>query len=438
MTARETSKVGDALRAALAKNPRVAAWQVLSTRRSGLQTYLVRTELENQRHTDDETHEVTVFVKNGDKVGRAAVTLGAGEEAAVPRRVEDAVFMAGLGGDAPWALPGPAAMPKVERFDPALGATQVRATSKSLVEAWRAAVAAESGVRPSSMELFCGEEWLTLTNSAGLRAESNATRVSLLTLLLADGGKPSERYSWDERRRAADLDVRAIVHHVADEARDLTRATLPPSGRYPVLIDAEEISALLAPVQANSSGDSLYQKASRFEVGKPLPIEVKGGEPLNVISNALTPFGLTSYAFDGNGVAGQRVELVKDNVFVQPWATKQNADYLKTPATGGFANWELPAGKTALAELTAGDGPILYVRNFSWLTPDQGRGNFGSEVRIGWLYEKGARRPIKGGTVSGNVFAALGTARWSKETTFLGDYTGPAAVRFENLTVAGA
>ena len=41
-------------------------------------------------------------------------------------------------------------------------------------------------------------------------------------------------------------------------------------------------------------------------------------------------------------------------------------------------------------------------------------------------------------TVSGNVFAALGTARWSKETTFLGDYLGPEAVRFENLTVAGA
>jgi hypothetical protein len=40
--------------------------------------------------------------------------------------------------------------------------------------------------------------------------------------------------------------------------------------------------------------------------------------------------------------------------------------------------------------------------------------------------------------VSGNVFAALGTARYSKETVFLGDYLGPAAVRFEGLTVAGA
>jgi predicted Zn-dependent protease len=164
---------------------------------------------------------------------------------------------------------------------------------------------------------------------------------------------------------------------------------------------------------------------------------MKGGEPFSVASNATAPYGLNSYAFDGNGVPGQRVEIVKDGVFNAAWATKQQADYLKIAPTGGFSNWELPAGKTPLADLTAGDGPVLYVRNFSWLTPDQARANFGSEVRIGYLYEKGVRKPIKGGSVSGNVFAALGTARWSKETAFLGSYRGPAAVRFEGLTISG-
>ena len=48
------------------------------------------------------------------------------------------------------------------------------------------------------------------------------------------------------------------------------------------------------------------------------------------------------------------------------------------------------------------------------------------------------RKPVKGGTVSGNVFSALGTARYAKETVFRADYFGPAAVRFEGLTIAGA
>src|SRR5262249_21156021 len=161
-----------------------------------------------------------------------------------------------------------------------------------------------------------GEEWQTLVNSAGLEARSHATRVSLLTLLLASGDKAAERISWEERRRASDLDVKAIVGRAAEEARDLTHASLPPSGTYPVLIDAEESGALLSPVQQNASADALYQKSSRFEVGKALPIESKGGEPLTVISNATAPYGLSSYPFDGSGVPGQRVVLVKDGVFV--------------------------------------------------------------------------------------------------------------------------
>ncbi len=426
-----------ALRAALERDTRVRAWQIQRVRREGFQTYLVRTETETERRTAGETIEATVFVANGDRLGRATVTLSPGDGAGVAERVEAAVFMAGLGGDAPWTLPAAGPVPAVAAFDPALAAGRARDTARAIAAAWRAEAVAHAGVRPSSMELFTGEETLSLENSAGFSGEWRATRVSLLTLLLADGGRPSERYSWEERRRASDLDVPRIVARAAEEARDLTRATPPPSGRYPVVIDAEEVAAFLAPIQQHSSGDALHQKSSRFEIGKPLPIESKGGEPLHVASNATLPFGLASYAFDGSGVAGRRVEIVKDGVFAHPWAGKQQADYLKIEATGAFSNWELPAGRTPLAELTAGDGPVLYVRSFSWLTPDQARGNFGSEVRVGTLYEKGERRPVKGGTVSGNVFAALGTARWSRETVFLGNYSGPEAVRFENLTVAG-
>jgi len=426
-----------ALRAALTGDKRIRGWQIQRVRRAGFQTYLVRTEPESERRTEGVTTEATVFVENGDKLGRAGVTLFAGDGAAVADKVEAAVFMAGLGGDQPWSLPAASPVPAVATFDPALSGDRARATARELAAAWRTEAVAHAGVRPSSMELFCGEDTVSLENSAGFAGEWRGTRVSLLTLLLADGEKPSERYSWEERRRVSDLDVRRIVARAAEEARDLTRAVVPPSGQYPVVIDAAEIAALLNPIQVHSSGDSLYQKSSRFELGKPLPIEAKGGEPFSLATNAALPYGLQSYAFDGTGIGGRRVEIVKDGVFTNAWVGKQQADYLKVAATGAFSNWELPAGKTPLADLTGGDGPVLYVRNFSWLTPDQARGNFGSEVRVGYLYEKGARKPIKGGTVSGNVFAALGTAKWSKETVFLGEYSGPAAVRLEGLTVAG-
>ncbi len=437
-TTSPTSPTVEALRKELARNKRVHAWQLRSTRHVGSQTYLVKTQLESERQTSGETHELTVFVKNGELLGRATATLDDQSAAAAERRIDESVYMAGLGGDAPWTLPTADQWPEVQIFDPALSAAQARATSRAVADAWRAEAAAHPGVRPSSMELFCGEEWTTLENSAGLVAHGSATRISLLTLLLGEGSKPSERYSWVERRRASDLDVKDIVGRAAEEARDLTRAVVPPSGQYGVIIDADEIVGLMAPIETNASGEGLYQKSSRFEVGKPLPGEAAKGESFNMYSNAIAPYGLTSYVFDGNGVAGRRVQIVKDGVFTQPWATKQFADYLHMTPTGGFANLEIPTGNTPLETLKNGDGKVLYVRSFSWLTPDQQRGNFSSEVRVGYLYEKGVRTPIKGGSVSGSVFSALGAAHYAKEQVFRGDYLGPEGIRFDGLTVSGA
>src|SRR5205814_1241433 len=212
----ERSALAGALVSALSSDRRLAAWQVRSTRRSERQTYLVRTQLESQRHTEGETCVAEIHVKNGELLGRTTMSLVPGDAGGIAKRLDDAVYMAGMGGDAPWTLPGP-------------------------------------GERP---------------------------RIDLM-----------------------------------DEAHDLTHAAPPPTGQYPVVIDAEEISNLLAPIRVNASGPSLYQKSSRFEPGKPLSEEVQSGEPLNLFSNATAPYGLASYAFDANGVAGQRVQIVKDGTF---------------------------------------------------------------------------------------------------------------------------
>jgi predicted Zn-dependent protease len=427
-----------AIRAALARRTGIHAWQLQSDERSGFQTYLVRDAAESERRVHGESHTLTVFVKHGDLLGRSTRTLGPADAAQLDARIDEAVFMAGLGGDAPWELPRSAAAVDVPLFDPLLADARVRETSRSVADRWRAAVQKQHGARPSSMELFCGGNVTTLANSAGLELTTRGSRVSMLTLLLADGTHPSERQSYDERRRIADLDVEGIVTRVATQAHDLTEAAPPPSGSYAVVLDAEELTNFLAPIQNQSSAVGLYQKSSRFEAGKPLPIPAGGGEPLTVVSNATAPYGLQSYAFDGDGVPGQRVEIVKDGVFARPWATKQFADYLGTSATGGWANWEVPAGKTPVAELLANGGRVLQVCAFSWLLPDGNRGDFGSEIRVGYLYENGTRRTVKGGTVGGNVFTALGTAHWAQETVFRGDYLGPQAVRFEGLTVSGS
>lgn len=438
MSLLSNNRTCQSLKRALSAHARVVAWQIQLVQGSGRQTYLVLTEPETMRTTQVETITANVFVRDGDTLGQASITLNPAEAAEAEKRVDEAVYMAGLGGDELWSLPGSAPTPDVEMFDPSVAGARAAATSRGLVEAWRAAIG-RSAADPSSMELFLGAADTALENSMGFEAEYRSTRLSLLSIVLARAnGKETERVSWEERRRAEDLNVAEIVGDAAGEATDLTRATLPPTGDYPVLIDAREMAALLSPIQANASAQGLYRKSSRFEIGESLPIEGEGGEKLTFVTNAVMPYGLTSYAFDGNGVAGRRVELVKDNVFVRPWATKQYADYLGVEPTGAFANLELPTGEIPLADLQSDSGPVLHVRSFSWLTPDQARGDFSSEIRVGYLYENGKRRPIKGGSVSGNLFKALGGAHYAKDRVFLGSYLGPAAVRIEGVSVTGS
>ena len=152
------------------------------------------------------------------------------------------------------------------------------------------------------------------------------------------------------------------------------------------MIDADEITALLARSRANASAESLYQKSSRFEIGKPLPIEAKGGEPLDRgLERGRALRALRATRSTSTASAGQRIEIVKDGVFAQAWATKQFADYLGTRPTGGFANWELPAGKTPLADLLGGEERVLSCGRSRGSLPMPARGNFGSEIRVGYL-----------------------------------------------------
>src|SRR6185295_15268195 len=103
-----------ALKAELARNSKLKAWQLRTVRRSGFQTYLVKTQLESERWVENLACEATVFVANGDKLGRAVVTLRPEESADFAARVDEAAYMASLGGDSPWELPRAGSWPKVE------------------------------------------------------------------------------------------------------------------------------------------------------------------------------------------------------------------------------------------------------------------------------------------------------------------------------------
>jgi PmbA protein len=162
-------------------------------------------------------------------------------------------------------------------------------------------------------------------------------------------------------------------------------------------------------------------------------------DPVTIVSDATMPFGTRSRVFDDEGLPGKRVTLIEDGVLKNFWAEQRYADYLAIPATGPVGTLVLNAGTQTGEEMLAPtSAPLFYVVTFSAMDPDHITGDFSGEIRLGYMVTSAGTRPIKGGTVSGNVFSAFAQAQLSRDTVFLGDYHGPRLVRFNSMTITGS
>ena len=435
----------------LDQHPGVHDWLIRHLRSASTQYYLAGGSPENARTSESERLEVEVHNDHpaqrggGPSRGSASITLLPAEALRVSERIEQAVFMAGLTDNPPYGLPGPAVYPSVLTADRLLEVEPAR-IARDLGEQVRAAVAAERDVSLASAEFFIDRITLTLVNSRGIRAEREGTSLLAdLVLLARDPATNAETEAHVEVRRRAleQLDLAALARRQAQYARDTLRDGVPATGRFPVIVSGDALHHLLgghglSPFAFRSSAQYKYQQLSPWEVGRSIFGDVTPtGDPLTVYANAILPWGTRSAPFDDEGHPGQRLLILEHGVLQSFWATQRYAEYLGLPPTGSFGNLEVLPGSMPFADMWGGDGSLLHVVAFSAMSPDPVTGNFVGEIRLGYEKRGGEVRPIKGGSLSGNLFADLAAARFSPETVMLGDYLGPQAARFPALTVSG-
>lgn len=366
------------------------------------------------------------------------------DPARLARSLEEMIFMAGLTDNPPYTLPAPpvAGYPSVETSDPVLAASdESRAQAISQIrERLLAATAQEPGITLSSAELFATSTNITFWNSRGIRASRSDTSLFCdLVLLASDGGQVAEYHTAPERRRLPDLPIEDLVRRAASHARDTLRTQTTPTHAGPVVISGEALVDLFSPLIFHTSAQAAYQGTSRFAPGASIyGKQVVTGDKLTLLSNALLPYGLASAPFSAEGLPGQRLLLIEDGEIKARWAEQRYADYLHIPPTGSFANLEIASGNYSLRDLLHTDGPVYHLVAFSWLNPDDLTGDFVAEIKLGYRIERGQITPIKGGSLSGNLFEALAEARFSRETQFTGNYLGPEALRLESLTISGS
>lgn len=449
-------RIIDALRA----HPGIDDWTLRVERSRGVQIYLVGGDVESIREDSREAYEVELFNDHpapagaegtGRARGSATVPLARVDMGRLPAILDDAVTMARLINNPPWSLAGPATMPDVELADPALveGAGAMAAGLRTADEIRELAeLERASGVRLSGAELFLTYFEHELANSRGASASATSTRLLMELTLLARGTQDeTEYFRQAEARRLVDLGVADTVRLGAQLAREKLRATAPRTRLGPVLIGGEALNSMMAGAVTGAPGAYVFQTSaraayehlSRFEVGGSVYGGIEpAGDRMTLRANARRPFNVSSYRWDSDGLPAQDLLVVEAGVLRARPAGLRYAQYLGIPATGRPGVAEIAPGAASRASLLEGGGSVLEVLDFSSPNVEEISGDFGMEIRVGYEHGPEGRRPITGGSVTGNLFEAMADARFSSETAEFAGYAGPAAIRFESLQVAGA
>ncbi|HTP10737.1 MAG TPA: metallopeptidase TldD-related protein [Anaerolineae bacterium] len=439
----------DSILAALHQRRDLQAWSVRHVVQHDAQLYSVAQRVQARREVENEYFVIDVLcdtsTAEAQTCGTATITLLSGDDA--NRAINEAALMAGLVHNPPHSIPARAEMPSVPLADAELLTAADRSTALNRLYArLQQAVRQYPPVRLTASEFFADETTTHLVNSCGLDATQTATSVAAEWVLInRSDGQETEAFSEMTRRRADDIDIEGEVALRAQGAIDLLQAAPALNYAGPVVLRGDVLANFICGdnVLADNglfavlgSARSKFSQLSKWEIGQSIFRGEVRGDPLTVWATRQLPYGTHSNRFDDEGLPAQRVLLVENNRLATFTASQRYAEYLSLPPTGAFGNIEVLSGRTAQADLLA--EPYVEIVAFSWFNPDSITGDFATEIRLGYVVDAKGRRPFKGGLLIGNVLDALANVRWSRETAFSGNYLGPAAARFGQLTVAGS
>lgn len=414
----------------LRNRPGLADWIAVSRQTVRRETYFTALRTEAERRCEEAAGSVTVFKDGPAGRGRAVFAVSPGRQKDFEADLEQALYQAGLGGEPVYPVAAKGEYTKVVLLDP-----DARDSDEFLARRARSeilsALAETPRVKLAGAEFFLSKTRTSVVTSRGAAAENDVSTYLLdLVLLAGEGAAEQERHTLLRRRRYQDLGVVDLVKTEARRALERLEAGRPTAGASPVVLGPEPLGEFIRHLVEATDGRALFLRQTPLVVGQPIAPVKAGGDPLVVELNALFPFGPASYRIDETGVAGRNVRIIDNGVFATPHAGTQYAHYLKlAAATGAPGTPQLPPGSVDEAALRQGNH--IEVVEFSDLIPSLESGRFSAEIRFGYQTLNGRRRPIAGGTLSGNIREAFLSARYSKEVGLHGAYVGPNAALFE-------
>ncbi len=254
--------------------------------------------------------------------------------------------------------------------------------------------------------------------------------------------------SWFSfKRHFSELDSPEDVGRTATErAVRMLGARTPKTGRVPVVFDNITGTSILGSLLAALNGDAVFKKAS-YLVGK-LGQEI--ASPLvTIVDDATIKRGLASAPFDGEGLPGDRREVVSngllksylyDTYTARKAGTRSTANaqrgYDSLPSIGAF-NFYLQEGQHSFDEIVKSVKSGLYLTNLMGFGANPVTGDYSLGASGIWIENGELAYPVEGITVASNMLTMLKNIDMvGDDLKFLGPISSPT-FRVAEMTVGG-
>ena len=176
--------------------------------------------------------------------------------------------------------------------------------------------------------------------------------------------------------------------------------------------------------------DNIYHNLSDYAVGDKI---FDGGDNLTIRLEPTMKHSTKGAPFDIEGTALRKLVVIEKGIVKNLWGSNAYSQLMHKTPVGLYNNTVVSSGTLKDEDLE--EETYVEIIELSDFEIDIVTGNFGSEIRLAYLYQKNKERQIiTNGSISGNVYNSIKETKFSNETEQINNYVGPKKVLLSNVS----
>lgn len=424
----------------LKENQNIHAFNVKVVTKDVYQLYFIKQKLEMNREVVTEDYCVTIFckqqVKGKDKIGKVSFNIYPSmSKDEIIAKVEEQISLCGYVLNDEYTLPKKMTLKAITK-DVAFGNDlSLKEAAFLAADALFEADKFDKGYLNSS-EIFIVSEDTKFYDSNGNTFQfMNLYGQIELVATWCEKNEETEAYKFFEfdnldlkfiQKQANDVILEASNRHKAKQTPLVSNCKVLLTKKYAEMYFRHFVDKL--------NNANVYNHNSEYQPNQRIQ-EANGRNDL--ISIRLEPIMIGSSkgrTFDDEGIVLKRLHVFEKGVVKSFWGGNSYSQYLNRPVNGTYENMVVNAGSLQKDDLE--EENYLEIISLSDFDIDLVTGEFGSEIRLAYLYLKNKEKQVvTGGSISGNIYKSLDSIRFSNDTIQINNYIGPEKVLLEKVNI---